>query len=452
MRHLTKRNDVYYFQRRIPTHLTDHYNGLVSIKFSLKTRSLRKATILARQHSANYDKEFYQIDLTLINKELESVKLPTSVKPLIKQQDNTPTMPLKRSVSDPKLSDCIDLYITTKEQDKISEKVLKKYKARLGFLLNMLKDKDINSYNRDDALYFKKIVVQMPPNIKNTAKYNGKSIEEIIQMGDQPISTHTINDTFKVVSGFFDWLVLNEKVVRNPFTKLKVKLDVKASEERKVFTRTDLKKIFDLPVFKERSKETWHYWMPLLGLYTGARINEICQLYKDDVIEVDVNGVDVTNTEGVDGIWCIDFKADREDQTLKTKSSWRTIPIHQKLIDLGFIEYVQSLPMGRIFSTLKYFPSEGYAKYPSKWFSVQRDKALTEEERIKKTFHSLRHTVANEYKQMGVEYSPASYLLGHLNETMTYGRYGKDYKVDKLKPIVDSLDFDIDVTRFLDIA
>ncbi|TON85455.1 hypothetical protein CGH47_23880, partial [Vibrio parahaemolyticus] len=78
MRHLTKRNDVYYFQRRIPAHLKDHFNGLASIKFSLKTRNLRQATILARQHSANYDKEFFQLDLALINRELENQHLPTA--------------------------------------------------------------------------------------------------------------------------------------------------------------------------------------------------------------------------------------------------------------------------------------------------------------------------------------------------------------------------------------
>jgi len=183
-------------------------------------------------------------------------------------------------------------------------------------------------------------------------------------------------------------------------------------------------------VFKEPDNEAWHYWLPILGLYTGARINELCQLYKGDV-------------KKVDGIWCININADKPDQKLKSKSSWRNIPIHSKLLELGFIDYVQSLPEGRLFPTLKYLPEDGYGKYPSKWFSFQRDKALTKEERYKKTFHSFRHTVANEFKQLGVEYSPASYILGHSNETMTYGRYGKDYSPSVLKPVIDKLNFDL---------
>ncbi|MEZ8602368.1 site-specific integrase [Vibrio splendidus] len=248
-------------------------------------------------------------------------------------------------------------------------------------------------------------------------------------MKPEPLGIHSVNDTFKVISGFFDWLVLNEKAKKNSFTKLNVKKEVKANEERKAFTRSDLSKIFNVETISKTSKDAWHYWLPYLGLYTGGRINELCQLYTDNVREID-------------GIWCLDINADKPDQKLKSKSSWRVIPLHQKLIELGFIEYVQGLPNGLLFPTLKYLPSDGYGKYPSKWFSIQRDKALTKEERNKKTFHSFRHTVANEFKQMGIEYSPASYILGHSDETMTYGRYGKDYSVSTLKPIIDKLRFE----------
>ncbi|ENN9981069.1 site-specific integrase [Vibrio vulnificus] len=443
MKHLTKRNDVYYYQRRIPTHLKEFYDGVPSIKFSLKTTERKRAILLARQHSAHLDKEFFELDLSLINKELEKAPLP---KLHIKQESpkgsnilveqgvkpiTPPTMPLEAPVRASKLSNCIELYLSTKKIDKISEKALGRYKSRLDLLLKILKDKDINSFTRDDALAFKHQLVQLPPNINNNPKYKGKTIEEIISFGDTPIGTHTINDTFKVISGFFEWLVLNEKALKNPFTKLQVKKETRASEERKVFTESDLKKIFSLDVFKRRSKDAWHYWLPILGLYTGARINELCQLYTDNVKEVE-------------GIWCININADREDQKLKSKSSWRVIPIHSKLIELGFIDYVQSLPeASRVFPTLKYLPQDGYGKYPSKWFSIQRDKALSGEERHKKTFHSFRHTVANQFKQLGVEYSPASYILGHSDETMTYGRYGKDYSPSVLKPVVDSLEFDL---------
>ncbi|APC87589.1 DUF6538 domain-containing protein [Vibrio parahaemolyticus] len=218
MKHLTKRKDTYYYQRRVPTHLKEHFQTSL-IRFSLHTSERRKAIVLARQHSAHLDKEFFELDLSLINKELETAPLskfhikqesPKGSNILVEQgvkPVTPPTMPLdnkayaqvrlerSESVSNhevgrispvraSKLSDCIELYLSTKKIDKISEKALGRYKSRLDLLLKILKDKDINSFTRDDALAFKHQLVQLPPNINNNPKYKGKTIEEIISFGD----------------------------------------------------------------------------------------------------------------------------------------------------------------------------------------------------------------------------------------------------------------------------
>ncbi len=429
MRHLTKRSTSFYYQRRIPSHLQQHYKNEKRIRFSLHTSNLREAVILARKHSANYDKEFFQLQYATLS---QGTTLPIAETP-----QSIPTTKPQPKKKESKLSDCIELFMAAKTVDRVSAKALARYRSRLELLLRIVKDKGINSFTRDDALSFKHQLVQLPPNINNNPRYKGKTIKQIIAFGDNPIGIHTINDTLKVVSGFFDWLVLNEKSDKNPFTKLQVRKEIKASEERKVFTRSDIKKLFNIEPYKTTPKEAWHYWIPLLGLYTGARINELCQLYTD-------------NIKQIDGVWCISINADRPDQKLKTKAAFRNIPIHSKLIKLGFIDYVKSLPLGLVFPTLKYLPEDGYGKYPSKWFSIQRDKVLNKDERYKKTFHSFRHTVANEFKQMGVEYSPASYLLGHTDETMTYGRYGKDYKPKLLQEVIEKLNFDINISLLVE--
>lgn len=75
-------------------------------------------------------------------------------------------------------------------------------------------------------------------------------------------------------------------------------------------------------------------------MYTGARANEICQLYADDV-------------QQVDGVWCLNIRDNRPDQKLKTINSARLIPIHSSLIAGGFIDFVQVRAGGRLF--LSYF-------------------------------------------------------------------------------------------------
>ena len=51
----------------------------------------------------------------------------------------------------------------------------------------------------------------------------------------------------------------------------------------------------------------------------------------------------------------------------------------------------------------------------------------------KKSFHSLRHTFANELKQAGVSEQVASELLGHASQSITYGRYANESRIDVLK-------------------
>ena len=64
------------------------------------------------------------------------------------------------------------------------------------------------------------------------------------------------------------------------------------------------------------------------GLYTGAHLNELCQLY-------------VNNIKEIDKIWCIDINRNTNDKKLKNASSERVIPIHPKLIELGFLNFLK---------------------------------------------------------------------------------------------------------------
>ncbi len=75
--------------------------------------------------------------------------------------------------------------------------------------------------------------------------------------------------------------------------------------------------------------------------------------------------------------------------------------------------------------------SDGYIKNKRRFFNV---KWLLEigVKTSKKSFHSLRHTFANELKQVGVNEQVASELLGHASQSITYGRYGKESKIEVL--------------------
>ena len=70
----------------------------------------------------------------------------------------------------------------------------------------------------------------------------------------------------------------------------------------------------------------------LLALYTGCRLEELCQLYTDDV-------------QVRDGVPCIVVQATRPDQSVKTGEK-RTVPFIRSSFEEGFLEYVEGSGLG----------------------------------------------------------------------------------------------------------
>ncbi|WP_342355976.1 site-specific integrase [Vibrio aestuarianus] len=169
-------------------------------------------------------------------------------------------------------------------------------------------------------------------------------------------------------------------------------------------------------------KHPYYYWLPLLGCFTGARLNELCQLYKEDIYQQD-------------GIWTIRIDEQFEGQKLKNTFSRRTIPIHQKLLDLGFIDYVKSVKHSRIFPELK-DSRDGFGSAASKWFGRFKLKLGFGKGH---DFHSFRHTFATELKNADISSVIAGELLGHAQQNITYDRYGKTIHITKLKLVIDKL-------------
>ena len=71
------------------------------------------------------------------------------------------------------------------------------------------------------------------------------------------------------------------------------------------------------------------YWIPLVLLHTGARPAEICQLRVSDVMTQD-------------NIACLNITDEGEAQSIKNGNSRRLVPIHSRLIALGFLHYVET--------------------------------------------------------------------------------------------------------------
>lgn len=224
----------------------------------------------------------------------------------------------------------------------------------------------------------------------------------------------------------------------------------RAQDLRDAFTSQDLSLIFaqdwfttGAGSFNRTGWTTWrphYYWLPLLGLFTGGRINELCQLYLSDIHQSD------------SGQWYLDFnlvgadKVDENDKSLKTINALRVVPLHARLIQLGLPEYVQALRKAghkRLFPELKRDAVKGYGKPASSWFNERfLGRTLGIERNGMKTFHSFRHTFLSAIEKLDIPERVSAQMAGHQRgKTESYSRYAKDRDADQLAPVVNRLAF-----------
>ncbi|MEC7701596.1 MAG: site-specific integrase, partial [Pseudomonadota bacterium] len=260
----------------------------------------------------------------------------------------------------------------------------------------IFEDHPINGLSPEKARKFKEILLKLP---KNKSKhYPDKTITELLDMqikDSERMSTSTINGYIMQLSSFSKWAIDNHhlNLSKNPFEGLRLKRKKKAVDARHPFSANQLKIMFSTPMYKGCERDTKHgrfiagdlilkdayYWIPLLALYTGARMSELLQLTINDVKQEQ-------------GIWFLDINDEGTDKNLKTTQSKRRIPIHSALIDLGIIDYkneIEAAGKSRLFHEIEPYKGDYSHRY-SKWFSRYLDRY--EIKTGKTSFHSFRHS------------------------------------------------------------
>ena len=196
----------------------------------------------------------------------------------------------------------------------------------------------------------------------------------------------------------------------NPAGALKLKETRRRDEMRDGFSLEHLEAMFvKSPEYaQDKLKSPDQFWIPLLSLFSGMRLEEICQLHTDQVAQDD-------------GIWSLIVEEKHKGQSVKT-SERRVIPLHPFLIDqLGFHKWAQEQKKGRLWPNLKRI-NDRWGHYFGRWFGrFWRGCEL----KGKLGFHSFRHTVETELREANVEGIWIDMLTGHSISGEGGGRYTK---------------------------
>jgi len=204
-----------------------------------------------------------------------------------------------------------------------SDKTYVTYKVIYQDLTEFIGDKMIKTITNQDAQSIKKSLQSLPSSRNKRAEYRNSSIKQILKMKvpiSHLMSVRTINTRLGCYSELFKWALNNGYADVNIFSGLGLKDNRNNRDLRLPFTPIDLKAIFSPAIINKASKasKAWQYWLPMLALFTGARLNELSQLQCKDIKQVN-------------GIWCISITDDGLNQHIKSGSSKRLIPIHHQL-------------------------------------------------------------------------------------------------------------------------
>lgn len=356
---------------------------------------------------------------------------PSSVVP-----SSVPTpSPQLAAASGSTLFDCVSRFLQHFTQRGLSAKVMVEQTWTLELFQGAVGDVPMSTLGPLEMDRFLAALAIWPSNASKRKAYRGLSVPEVLtkaqREGQTPsIAPRTKEKHFDRLRVFFGWCVDRKALSENPAAKIRfttkeqdntpVRRDFKAAELLRVF-RADAFVAF---------KKPQQFWAPLLALYSGMRVNEIGQLYVDDL-------------ECVNGIWGLHVAARHPGQSLKNQSSWRFVPLHSRILALGFVAYrdrVVEHGFTHLFPGLPW-GANGPGDSIGDWFGRYLDQAGLPDPTL--SFHSFRHTVATFLDRSEVLESRIAELTGHSRGQSVLRRvYIKAASLPARKADVERLSFE----------
>lgn len=245
-------------------------------------------------------------------------------------------------------------------------------------------------------------------------------------------SAKTLEKKGTLVGAMFSIALKDELLEKNPFagfdySRFALKEGVEDEEERDPFTLEQLARIFSkeeglFTVTKEIGGGGYHprIWMPLIALYSGARLDEIGILKVSDVFRKPVPHMRIRRG--------------------KNQPSVREVPIHPQITRLGFFDYVEAVSKAGHQSLWPFLRTESETASPSevqgRWFNRFIHKKLGMPSTV--VFHSFRHNFKDMCRNALIPWDIHQALTGHAKQTVgdTYGKgYSIEVKFDQIKKI-----------------
>lgn len=363
----------------------------------------------------------------------------------------SPTAPLPPAAAPPEppsplFSEALPRYVDYAVQNKGWRGQSKaQNEATYRLFVEVCSDRPVSEYTRRHLSDLYDVLRGLPAMYAKDRRWRGLPLREIVEAAkDDPsprLAMTTLSRHFSALGGFFahakrQGLLAGE----NPAHGFEFPRKGRANSRRDMWEGEPLRKLFRSPVwtgchpfFRSRPGpqiiEDERYWLPLLGLYHGNRLEEFAQLRREDVMQEA-------------GIWC--FRIHGEDgRQIKNAQSERRVPLHPEIERRGFLAYVERTapkPADMVFPLLRPGgPDNKAGYYFTKWWTDYRKAIGVYKSGL--DYHSFRHGVTTKLFAAAVTREIIDELTGHEAEGTSGRVYKKAMPIQVLRSAIEKLEW-----------
>lgn len=288
-------------------------------------------------------------------------------------------------------------------------------------------DLDVTKINRGHVRQFRDAAQLVPA--KRSGKLLKAPLPELAAYSRKHpelprIKAATINKWLNCLGAVLNWarnngIIPDDMPWSDPVKGMRLR---ETRSTRQPWEPQELRVLFSSPVYVSGERPTGGrgeaaFWLPLLGVFSGARLNELAPMCVEDVKTDDPTGVRFLTV----------IEAEEEGRSVKTERSVRAIPVHSELIRIGFLEFVEQVSAGggqsvRLFPQLTPGSKGLFGEAFSKWFGrYKRQLGITNPDSV---FHSFRHGFKDALRAAGVNEDINDALTGHSGSNSVARDYG----------------------------
>jgi integrase len=335
-------------------------------------------------------------------------------------------------------SSCIRLseaFNRWKREHKGPMKTPVEFEAQIKRFISLHDDLPIDQITKAHVRQFKDAMMQYPARPSNAVRK--LPVLEVLEMyKDKPevprLQPQSINEKcLAALRAILTHAVSDGYIDTNVALGISVKEDSNAEPPVLPYSDEEIATILKFPIFAEGERPAAgggaaSVWLPLVSMYSGARLEEMAQLTRENI-----------GTE--EGIPFLFIRG-----KIKNKGSRRKVPIHSKLIELGFLRYVESIGSGWIFPDLTTTNEKRSHSWSKWWGRYARRHGIIKNKQ--KVFHSIRHKAKNKLRNdRTVESELFDAVMGHKVQSES-GKYGRDkdgigYSLKNLRQAIEALSY-----------